>query len=143
MKRYAYAWLLVFFFLFSFCGKNQESKQKNPKDSVSVSADSLRISRKTEVDQNSGSPYWFRRFPKDTCYVYSAGTAISDSRSIAREKAILNARVALAQLFQTKKSGNTPDSLTINLQMSYVSKEKAVRQGKKWRYFVLLKMPNR
>jgi hypothetical protein len=125
---------LIFFIS---CGKKQEEK---PAPADSLHTDSLTVKPK-ETQANVNAPAWFKNPPSADNVLYAGGEAHSGSPTIAREKAIMNARVALAEMLKKEKSGSEPDSLNAYLRMSHITKEKSVKKGKRWQHFVLMEMP--
>ena len=73
-------------------------------------------------------------------FLYSVGRASSSRITIAREKALMQAQVALANEL-AKKQGIPTDSLNIILHHSHVAKETQMKRGNRWYSYVLLEMP--
>ena len=122
---------------FVSCSKKQEQKTA-PADSLNV--DSVNSVQKERQDDVNG-PEWFKNPPRAEEVLYAVGQASSQSPTIAREKAIMNARVAMAEFLKKEKSGLSPDSLNVDLRFSRVTKETSVKKGKRWYHYVLMEMP--
>ena len=122
---------------FVSCSKKQEQKAA-PADSLNV--DSVNSVQKDTKDDVNG-PEWFKNPPKAEDVLYSVGQGSSQSPTIAREKAIMNARVAMAEFLKKEKSGLSPDSLNVDLRFSRVARETSVKKGKRWYHYVLMEMP--
>lgn len=116
--------LLTGILLLGAC-KSQKEKEKAPEQTK----DSLTI----EV-QNA--PEWAVRPPSQEGLLYAVGQASSLRPEIARRKAMLNARIKLAE-----KLNQQGDSLDFLLRWSRVKEEKQIKQGKRWHSFVLMELP--
>lgn len=120
-----WVWLMAGLLLFAAC-KKQQTDQKEPQNTTE---DSLTI-------ENENAPNWALHPPQQEGYVYAIGQATSSRPEIARRKAMLNARVKLAE-----KLSQQGDSLNSLLRWSRVKDEKQVKQGKGWQSFVLMEAP--
>ena len=119
MHRFLFALLILLVIL--TCKKEQKQQPVKP-DSSTV--------------QIENAPSWFKTYPQQEGFLYAAGQATSSRPEIARRKAMLNARLKLAE--KLKQQG---DSLNTLLRWSRVKEEKQIRQGKRWQSFVLLELP--
>ncbi len=84
----------------------------------------------------ANAPAWFKQMPQREGFHYALGQATSSDRMLAREKAIMNAQVAMAESLKIKA-----DNKPALLRFSHIAKEQALKKGKRWHYFVLLEMP--
>ena len=120
-----FSWLLAGLLLFAAC-KKETSEQKEEQN---VTGDSLTI-------QSENAPDWALKPPQEEGYLYAIGQATSSRPEIARRKAMLNARVKLAE-----KLSQQGDSLNTLLRWSKVKEEKQLKQGNRWQSFVLMEVP--
>ena len=137
MKHLLFLFTTIALISFVSCSKKQEQKTA-PADSLKV--DSVN-SVQSETQAAMNGPEWFKNPPKAEDVLYAVGQASSQSPTIAREKAIMNARVAMAEFLKKEKSGLSPDSLNVDLRFSRVAKETSVKKGKRWYHYVLMEMP--
>ncbi len=140
MKNFFSILIIIGLMFLISCTKKQEEKRPVTTDSLSV--DSLHTGNSANQQSMEG-PQWIKTPPSQEGFIYVVGKGESRSKTIAREKAIMNAQVALAEMLKKEKSGTSPDSLNVYLKMSHVAKEKSLKKGKHWQHFVLVEMPTR
>jgi len=103
--------------------------------------------KKADVESDSSSvklipvdaPAWFQELPESSEYVYGKGMAVSRKVTIAREKALLLAQADLAE----KIKREVLDSEGIELSRGVVREQQKIKEGERWRVYVLLEMPQK
>ncbi|APF18517.1 LPP20 family lipoprotein [Caldithrix abyssi] len=115
--------------LILFACKNEKDKQGNESTVETADSDSLAL-------QVKNAPQWALSVPQKEGYLYAVGKGSSLRPELARKKAMLEARVKLAE----KLSGRG-DSLNVFLRRSRVKEETQIKDGGRWRSFVLLEVP--
>ncbi len=127
---------IIFFVPFHFmsCGKSEKPSKNHASGSDSLAIDTLQTSQ--TMKRNVFVPDWFKSRPQREGFYYAFGRANSSSKMIAREKAIMNAQIALAESLKIKADGKPA-----LLRFSHITKEQALKKGKRWHYFVMMEMP--
>ncbi len=141
MKSYFKKLIFISILLFTFfsCKKEKEPDQgvKTQTDQEKVT-DSLAVAPEAK---GGAGPEWFRNPPQKDDFVYSVGEASSKRPEMARNRAIMNAQVLLAQEMAKQFGGLKPDSLEQVIRFSRVIKEKQIKKGSLWHSYVLLEAP--
>ncbi|NOX89821.1 MAG: hypothetical protein GXO77_12425 [Calditrichaeota bacterium] len=127
--------------LFAFFGCK---KEKEPDQGATIQTDRGEVTDSAavvpEVKEGAG-PEWFRNPPQRDDFVYSVGEASSKRPEMARNRAIMNAQVLLAQEMAKQFGELKPDSLEQVIRFSRVIKEKQIKKGSLWHSYVLLEAP--
>lgn len=122
MQKFIFLSIFVFFVLLS-C--KSEKKVESAPDSTLIN--------QFDVD----APEWYKQVPQSDDFIYGKGVAHSAREAIARDKALLIAQTELAK----KISRDSLDSQVVMLKNGILKEQKTVRDGNRWRVYVLMEMP--
>jgi len=130
-------------------------KNKQPRQQQAPTADSTKAQKNSALsDPIEGTPAWFEQLPQKKGYLYALGQAHSLRPNLARDKAVLQARVRLARkVRELDERPNRPpadggaketvpheEARQTVLEKSMIKRQKQIKKGKQWQVFVLLEM---
>jgi hypothetical protein len=123
------------------CDTKVEKELKTGDSSKSIVGDSIHTFSVMSKEIPKNVPEWYDDFPEADGYLYISANARSKSASMAEDKAIHLARVAMAQMtVEDSIGGNGEQIIQQNLQHSIVVKKSRIKVNNYWRVFVLLRM---
>lgn len=145
--------VLFLCFLFVSCTK-KEKNDVSKSDSMMV-VDSTMAEHDLEMVILEQAPGWYKSMPEKEGYIYTVGTAKSRRGSIATNKAVMKARIKMAdklkemeydinsdldKIPQGADMNPSDDNLSMALQNVIIKEKKQIKTGDYWHTFVLLEM---